>query len=313
MTLSIRPGTAADLDAADHIFRRAFGTFLGFPDPLTFSGDGAWVRSRFRITPDAFWVAEDAGQLVGSVNATRWGTVGFFGPLTIEPSRWNQGVAQQLLAPVLQRFGEWNLTHSGLYTFAASAKQVTLYAKFGFWPGNLVAIMAKPVSATATAAPIDTIGGCPAGLRTVATIDCRLLADEIHAGLDLTAEIDALLAFEMGDVVLLRTDRGLDGFAACHTGPGTEADTGLCLVKFGAVRPGDGAATRFGRLLDACEQLAASRGLATIAAGTSMGRRDAYGILRAHGFHTFAQGVTMHAGTTPGYHHPGAFVIDDWR
>lgn len=311
MTLTIRPGTPTDVDAAERVFRLAFGTFLGLPDPLAFSGAGAWVRSRVRITPDAFWVAEDDGKVVGSVNATRWGSVGFFGPLTVEPSRWNQGVAQQLLPPMVARLDEWGVSHRGLFTFADSAKHVNLYARFGFWPGSLLAILLKQV--TAAPGAVETIGGLPDGLRTLATIDCRLLADTVYPGLDLTAEIDAALAFEMGDVVLCRTDGFLDGFALCHTGPGTEADAGVCYVKFAAGRPGDGAPARFARLLDACETFAAARGLTTIHAGTSMARRPAYETLRARGYRTAIQGVSMHGGTPGGYHHADAFVIDDWR
>jgi hypothetical protein len=35
----IRPLREADLEAADHVMRLAFGTFLGLPDPLQFMGD----------------------------------------------------------------------------------------------------------------------------------------------------------------------------------------------------------------------------------------------------------------------------------
>ena len=34
-----------DLPAADRIFRLAFGTRLGLPDPLAFSGDADWVAA----------------------------------------------------------------------------------------------------------------------------------------------------------------------------------------------------------------------------------------------------------------------------
>jgi len=44
-----------------------------------------------------------------------------------------------------------------------------------------------------------------------------------------------------------------------------------------------------------------------------MGRESAYRGLRARGFRTILQGVTMHRPSAPPYHDPGAFVLDDWR
>src|SRR5689334_21146679 len=40
----IRPLTEADLVDADRVFRVAFGTFLGAPDPRQFFGDAEFVR-----------------------------------------------------------------------------------------------------------------------------------------------------------------------------------------------------------------------------------------------------------------------------
>src|SRR5262245_16346228 len=55
-----------DLAEADRIFRTAFGTFLGLPDPSSFAGDADWVRSRFADDPEAAFAAELDGRLVGS-------------------------------------------------------------------------------------------------------------------------------------------------------------------------------------------------------------------------------------------------------
>jgi hypothetical protein len=40
-------------------------------------------------------------------------------------------------------FDRWGLRHSGLFTFPQSAKNVTLYQKFGYWPRYLTAIMTR--------------------------------------------------------------------------------------------------------------------------------------------------------------------------
>ena len=40
-----------DLSEADRIFRLAFGTFLGLPDPMTCFGDADYIRTRFYADP----------------------------------------------------------------------------------------------------------------------------------------------------------------------------------------------------------------------------------------------------------------------
>ena len=105
----------------------------------------------------------------------------------------------------------------------------------------------------------------------------------------------------------------LDGFAVCHCGPGTEAGSGTCFVKFGAARPGPGAGAAFERLLDACEGLAAARGLSRLVAGVNTARREAYRRMLARGFRADLVGVAMERPDEPGYNRADVFVMDDWR
>jgi len=88
---------------ADHIMRLAFGTFLGLVDPLKFMGDASYVRTRWKTDPTSAFAAKTDHELSGSVFVSNWGSVGFFGPLTIHPKYWNQGIAQLLMSPVMER------------------------------------------------------------------------------------------------------------------------------------------------------------------------------------------------------------------
>ena len=40
-------------------------------------------------------------------------------------------------------FDRWGMQHTGLFTFAQSAKHVGLYQKLGYWPQYLTAIMTR--------------------------------------------------------------------------------------------------------------------------------------------------------------------------
>ena len=146
MQIQIRPLEERDLAEADRIFRLAFGTFLGLPDPLKVFGDSDFAYTRFRAAPDSALAAEADGKLVGSNFVTRWGSFGFFGPLSVEPRLWEQRVAQHLLVPTMELFERWGCRHTGLFTFSHSPKHAALYQKFDFWSRFLTPVMSKQVA-----------------------------------------------------------------------------------------------------------------------------------------------------------------------
>src|SRR5580704_3602846 len=100
----IRPMREADLPEADRIFRLAFGTFIGFPDPMAFAAGCELIAPRFRHDSDGMYVAEIDGRVAGSAIANRWGSVGFFGPLTVDPKFWDRRVGRRLMEPCVDTF-----------------------------------------------------------------------------------------------------------------------------------------------------------------------------------------------------------------
>jgi GNAT superfamily N-acetyltransferase len=311
-TTRVRGLQKDDLAEADRIFRIAFGTFLGLPDPATCFGDADYVRTRWGANPEAALVAEVGGELVGSNFITEWGSVGFFGPLTIRPDFWDRGIAQRLLEPTLDRL-RMRVRHAGLFTFAQSPKHAGLYQKYGFWPRYLTALMARQVAQKRPAKSWTRFSELSPQSRQACLKECAQLTGEIYEGLDLSREIRAVAGQNLGDTILLREDDTLVGLAVCHCGAGSEAGTGTCYVKFGAARPGPDAARRFDRLVDACDAFAAHRGLGRLLAGMNMARLEAYQRLLASGFRTDMQGVAMEWSDDVGYNRRDVFIIDDWR
>ena len=309
----VRPLLADDLDAADRVLRLAFGTLRGLPDPVAAFGDRDYVYTRFRAAPDCAWVAEVDGDVVGSVFATRWGSFGFFGPLTVHPELWDRGIASRLLRPVLESFERWGVRQAGLFTVASSPKHIGLYQGHGFWPGSLTVVAAKPIAASAdgqyTLASKETANG-----RATLLEEIRELTDAVFRGLDLEREIVAAAAQRIGDTLVLPGDHELHGVAVCHRGAGSEAGSDTCYVKVAAVRPGAGAEDRFERLLDACEGFAADSGLERLVAGVNTGRLDAYRRLLSRGFRIEQIGVAMHLRPgEPTLDTADHYVIDDLR
>jgi GNAT superfamily N-acetyltransferase len=320
--ITVRPLVESDLGEAARIIRVAFATFLGLPpeDPRR-PADSDYARSRWTADPSSVLAAEHAGKLIGSNFATNWGSFGFFGPLTVAPEYWDRKVGQQLLAPTMDIFREWGNHHLGLYTFAHSPKHMSLYQKFGFWPRDLVAIMAIEVqpgaSEHARTAPDSDVAhfSLVAPVRRGGLVaECRELTNAIYEGLDVEREIRAVAAQKLGETILVFDNSHLAAFAVCHTGPGSEAGSGICYVKFAAARPSPHTAGDFARLLDAVEDFARSKGTAKITAGVNLARREAFQQMFSRGFRTSMQGVAMETGDADsGYNRAGVYILDDWR
>jgi GNAT superfamily N-acetyltransferase len=302
-----------DLSEAALIARLAFGTFLGAPDPSTFWDDRDYVHGRHRAPHVASFGASLDGKLIGSNFATRWGSVGFFGPLTVRPELQESGIARKLLDRTMAQFHSWDLRHVGLFTFAHSAKHIALYQKYGFYPRFLTAVMAAPVMVAPPATGWSRFSDLYETQRNEALNSCCALTDKLYPGLNLSDEIRTTHEQGLGDTVLIEGVGGLAAFAICHYGPNSEAGANCCFIKFGAARDSATAERDFGRLLDGCAALARAVNMPTLLAGTNLARPEPYRQLIARGFRTGFQGIAMHWHNDPGYCRPGVYVIDDWR
>jgi GNAT superfamily N-acetyltransferase len=113
VALIIRPLTAQELSAAGRSIRLAFGTFLGAPEPEQFWADLDYAHTCWRADPTAAFGPELDGELVGSNFATRWGSEGLFGPVSVRPDLWGQDIGQRLMEPVMACFRTWGVQHGG--------------------------------------------------------------------------------------------------------------------------------------------------------------------------------------------------------
>lgn len=313
LDIKVRPMEERDLDTADRIMRLAFGTFIGLPDPATFMGDANYVHTRWRANPAGAFVAEIDGEVVGSNFATSWGSVGFFGPLTTRPALWDRSIGKHLMVPIMECFAKWGTKHLGLYTFAQSPKHISLYQKFGFWPRFLLAMLTKPVTKSQQHSqehPAWTrFSALPENEREERLFACRQLTDGIYQGLDVSNELRATANQKLGDTIMLWQNGQLAGMAVCHYGPGTEAGSGVCYIKFGAAQN----AEYFHKLLDACGELAANEGLARINTGVNTACHEAYRAMLDYGYRIDRLGVAMQNPNEDGYNRPGVYILNDWR
>jgi predicted N-acetyltransferase YhbS len=274
----------------------AFAAHLGLPGPAAFIGDASLVVPRSRMDPDAFVVAEDGGELVGSAIGMRWGSLLVVGPVSVRPDMARRGIAGALVGALLEASPA---PRAGLFTFADSPGHVRLYERHGFRAGEPVIVYGR-APRTGEEPPLASSGD-EAG--------CRAVAEAAMPGLDLTRELRGVAGH--GATVVLREPGGeIAGFAICHHGPGSEAGSSQCRVKFAAVR---GAVERLHALLDACEAFAAARGAPSLRVGVNTARTEAHSVLRDRGLEVTLAGIAMHRGPGPATCRPDALVLDDWR
>ena len=214
MKVEIRPLAEADIEAAEHVCRLAFGTFFGLPDPISFRGDGALVRPRYLADPSGALVAETGDGIVGSGLVTNWGSVGLFGPLTVHPDRWSSGIGRRLTEALLDLLDSRGHDFAGLLTHPQSTRHVRLYESFGFEVQRPISVLRRELRPAAMPDRARLLADPGEGDA------CREVADAVWPGLDHTREISSVLRHGLGDTVLLaRPDGGERAHRLCGLPP----------------------------------------------------------------------------------------------
>jgi hypothetical protein len=308
----ISPLKASQLEAADYIFRLAFGTRNGLKDPLKFDGDAARIRTRFQSRHVISLAASIDNRLIGSSFGTIWGNFAWLGPLSIHPEFWNGHIAQKLLETAIPTLDLPQKRHQALFTVAESPKHLALYRKFGFYPWFLTAVMGKNLEPIQKPDSIK-FSEIPETKRSGCLKDLSVITNSLFEGLDLSAEILEVSSRNLGETIISLQSGKPAGFAICYYGPGTEATSDTAYIKFGAVCNKESAADLFEKLISASEYYAIEKGLKLISAGVNMGRRKAYGAMLNRGFRTVQQGIAMHRPDDPAYDRADVYAIDDWR
>jgi len=289
----------------------AFGTEFGLPEPMKFRGDSDVVRVRFGMYPEGCLVAEDNGEVVGFGMSNRWGSVGLLGPICVNPTHWNRGIARELTKRNVDLFDEWGCTAAGLLTNPTNPRHLRLYQTFGFWPRYLTIVMAR-APGEPTSVTCENLTETSRNRETVID-DIRKLSSLAYPGLDMTTEIGAILAHKLGGILFFYEGASLAGYAICHHGAGSEGMSNVLFVKFGLVQQGAAARERFEKLVHHCLAYGAHEGLSKVIIGTNTARHDAYRMLLDLGFRSEFQGVRMHRPMLDIFDTPDAYAIDDWR
>jgi ribosomal protein S18 acetylase RimI-like enzyme len=301
----VRNASAGDLAELHDIFALAFSTHLG--RPIEAFRDRKLIETRWRTDPESVIVAEADGRLVGSNVVTIWGRFGWFGPLSVHPDYWNNGIAKALMVPTMERFAKHGTATEGLFTFPSSPKHIALYQRYGFWPRRLTTTLVRP-SEHVPAASFERFSALDDARRAAVLDDVRSLCAPVFGGLDPTREVEAVAAQGLGDTLVIMSEGGeFAAFAIAHHGAGSEAGSAAMSVKFGAARD----AAAYERLLDAVLSYGDACGIETVTVAVNAAREGAYRATLARGFRIGMIGVAMVRGTAAD--DPDAWLIEDYR
>jgi len=190
-----------------------------------------------RLFPEGAVGALADGRIVGFCISHAWGTLGWIGPIAVEPEWQGRGIGRELTRLVLQALEARRPLTIALETWPHYPVNLQFYLTAGFSSGPLVLVLEKQIHAETTpftGLRLSDLPDLSDNLRRLA-----LLAGQIHVGLDYTAPIRTTLECGLGEALLwgeaLQPDAlALVHMASQHQAPPSEwAD-----VQLLAARPG---------------------------------------------------------------------------
>lgn len=192
-------------------------------------------------------VLEEGGQIVGYVFLHQWGSLGWFGPLGVAPTRQAHGYGKLLVEKAIEEFTERGVQEIGLETMVDLPANVGLYVACGFQPVHLVLDLKRPISAiTETSSVHTTQMGSKFKVRCLDVLDkqfpelirvAEAITGGVIKGLSYLPELELLLKYGFGYVLVLENNTEPLGIALVQTKNVRNADKPLTTVRGLAIKP----------------------------------------------------------------------------
>jgi len=202
--------------------------------------------------PGGCFLAIEDGRPVGTISTHVWGSVGWFGPLEVDPRFQDRGIGKQLVNVSVNHLRSRGCSTIGCETMAGSARNIAFYHKLGFRSRGLSHVMFKQLG---DIPPEKTIGQGVADFKEGSSTDrFKEQWNRILPGLDYSVEIDSAIRYRLGRIFV--TDTGArSSHAIVHTHQMFEDSQNAILKLLVAEKEEQAQA-----LLEACETAAAIEG-----------------------------------------------------
>ena len=208
MSVTLRPGTAADAQACGQICYHAFATIAqqhNFPPDLPSADVGVGLMTALLSRPDVYSVvAESEGRVVGSNFLWESTRIAAVGPITVDPEGQDSAVGRALMLDVMARARRGGFAGIRLVQSAYHNRSLALYTKLGFDAREaLTTFQGPPVGAMLPGHAVRT--------ATTGDIDaCDALCRAVH-GHDRSAEVCE--AVTQGSATVVERHGRLTGYA----------------------------------------------------------------------------------------------------
>lgn len=178
------------------------------------------------LTTGGGLVAEVDGLFVGFLFWHHWGSLGWLGPLAVDPVHQGYGIGKRLVDAGRAKLNSLGARVVGLETWPQEGKNLTLYSRLSFqWEGFCL-LLTRSVTHGHNGipqAPVDDLGLV------------RRVAGSVVSGFDPSSAVEFTIRQGLGDLFA-----EVYGFVLCQRGGSREGTHDLGLIKLLMVEPGAG-------------------------------------------------------------------------
>ncbi len=171
------------------VVRRLFGeTAVGLYQPRT----ATQLEATRRAFPEGCLVATDGSNVIGAIFARKWGQLGWFSSLGVEPRLQGRGTGKALAIASTESLRRSGCRTVGLETWANAPAYTAMYVRLGFHPVAVtLQLMAETDRKWPTAGRnrILELDQLPGQLRSQVEIAADSICDKLVPGMSVVPEI----------------------------------------------------------------------------------------------------------------------------
>ncbi len=285
----------------------------------------AFYLDRF---PEASFVAEGKGGIIGFCLACRWGTTGWMGPIAVLPPAQGDGLGRRLIAASTDVLRDRGVTTLGIETMPRSYRNLQLYSRLGMNFVGMTLDMTrryKPDEERSRSdnghdtLSFDTVSRLAGDEKSRALHSIEAISGRAAPGLDYRQEVLKTEEHALGDTLLMRRENDPIGFAVIHSAPyareemhGT-ARVNTLLIGRAAKEDADQELQMLDRLISHIESWMHSGGLNAMTIRVPTWQPGARNALLKRGFVITHSDVRMTYEGLGEQHLPGAIHLSKWE
>ncbi len=278
--------------------------------------------------PEASFVAEGKGGIIGFCLACRWGTTGWLGPIAVLPPAQGGGLGRRLIAASTSVLRDRGVTTLGIETMPRSYRNLQLYSRLGMNFVGMTLDMTRRYKPNESGSR-DIGGDDRLSFHSLAELtgdgrsrlleSVEVISGRAAPGLDYRQEVLKTEEHGLGDTLLMSWEEDPIGFAVVHSAPyareelhGT-ARVNTLLIALDGEEEDEQGLLMLDHLVGHIESWMRSRDLNAMTIRVPTWQPGARNALLRRGFVITHSDVRMTYEGLDDPHHPGAVHLSKWE